>query len=676
MITHKKYKLPRLIIEISLWIVIAILGIGAVFVLEFQIEALCFRYPLDYGEAPLINQAVQINRGSLIYRSDILEPPYTIANYPPIYVMLLALFEKFFGPGFWYGRLISALSMVGSSVVISLIVFSRSHNIKIALIPGLLFFNLPYVVGWSTLARIDHLALFFALMGLLLLSRMTGDEKKVPLLLVFGSLFLVLAIYTRQSYALAAPMAGFCFLLRNKIKHGVLLFAFVGGAVLLLFFLINWITQGGFYFNIVTANINDFGFDRLINHFRNYFDMAALFFLFAAISTLLVVRNVDGWLLPVVFTFGGFLSALTIGKIGSNVNYFLEFSAGLCLLVGFGLIALNENTKKWLSTGGLVLGLILLSWQIINLIQFVQRETRATLDNRIAAIKELITMENLVVKNLHQPILADEFMGMIVLNGGELYLQPFEVTQLIKAGFFDQDQLIQQIEDEKFSLILLQEGEWWSYVLQERWTPELLSAIRANYRLSDQLESSYVYRPRTGLQSTGAVDCSGGFWRLPSRANLGYRYDQGLLTLYSAGAEGQISVTAAADGWVYRSYDLPGGSMIVVYDDPLAPEERVIAYYGDMLAYRGNDQYVSGVYPTGTQGLPISKGDLIGYQGMWSGTINRQDWLHVTFGIAPFNQNYLDDPALLLDNLINPASYFGIDIDPSSDSVERIKCQP
>ena len=160
------HRINVVIVEISIWISILVLVSGALAALSFQIEALNFRYPMDYGEAPLINQAMQLNAGHPIYQKTLEQPPHTIANYPPVYIGLLAVFEKIFGPAFWYGRLISSLGTIGSAVMLYLLTKSRDHDWKLALVPALLFFNIPYVIQWSTLARIDHLALFFALTGL------------------------------------------------------------------------------------------------------------------------------------------------------------------------------------------------------------------------------------------------------------------------------------------------------------------------------------------------------------------------------------------------------------------------------------------------------------------------------------------------------------------------------
>lgn len=292
------------------------------------------------------------------------------------------------------------------------------------------------------------------------------------------------------------------------------------------------------------------------------------------------------------------------------------------------------------------------------------------------AFEDLKRMEDLVKENLDKPILADEYMGVVVLAGQNLHLQPFEITQLVNAGIFDQNILINEIEAEIFSLILLQESSWWEYVLEERWTPEMLDAIRRHYRLAAQLEHTNVYQPRTRQIAVTPKECPHGVWPLPSLATMGFRYLEGVLVLYGAGAEGQVPVASPADGEVYRLDDFPVGSLIIVHDDPLNPGERVITLFEDLRSFRGDDVFIMDQFPTGTKGVSVNKGEVIGYQAMWSGSEYRQDWLHVNIGVAEYDPGLLENYNLLRENLIHPADYFGIIIDPTSTKIGPLTCIP
>jgi 4-amino-4-deoxy-L-arabinose transferase-like glycosyltransferase len=163
-------------------------------------------YPLDYGEAPLIDQAMRLAEGQNIYRSSIETPPFTIANYPPLYVLSLIPFLNLFDSPFPMGRMISTIATLASAGFLALTTQRLFKNRLAAIITGVLFLSFPYVVEWSVRARIDSLALGFATGAIFVLVSWPKSTKA----LVGGGLLLVAAAYTRQSYALAAPLVLLC----------------------------------------------------------------------------------------------------------------------------------------------------------------------------------------------------------------------------------------------------------------------------------------------------------------------------------------------------------------------------------------------------------------------------------------------------------------------------------
>ena len=63
--------------------------------------AVRFPYPLDYGEGPLLDQIVRLAHFENIYRVDLTVPPYTVANYPPLFLLAQVPWLWAFGPAFW-----------------------------------------------------------------------------------------------------------------------------------------------------------------------------------------------------------------------------------------------------------------------------------------------------------------------------------------------------------------------------------------------------------------------------------------------------------------------------------------------------------------------------------------------------------------------------------------------
>jgi 4-amino-4-deoxy-L-arabinose transferase-like glycosyltransferase len=114
---------------------------------------------------------MRLAAGQNIYRPDISSPPYTISNYPPLYVLSLVPSVWLFGPNFWAGRAISMLCALASGTFLALIIYAHTRDRIAAVTTGMLFLAIPYVVHWSPLLRIDMLALACSTGGLYLLAR-------------------------------------------------------------------------------------------------------------------------------------------------------------------------------------------------------------------------------------------------------------------------------------------------------------------------------------------------------------------------------------------------------------------------------------------------------------------------------------------------------------------------
>src|SRR5262245_55204546 len=86
--------LQPFIVEVATLMLRIFLGVAAALFLIHALLAVFFPYPLDYGEAPLIDQAMRLAAGENIYRANLSVPPYTVANYPPLYPITLVPFAN------------------------------------------------------------------------------------------------------------------------------------------------------------------------------------------------------------------------------------------------------------------------------------------------------------------------------------------------------------------------------------------------------------------------------------------------------------------------------------------------------------------------------------------------------------------------------------------------------
>ncbi len=624
----------RILVSIVFAVALIVYGIHAIL-------ALLYPYPLDYGEAPLVDQAMRLVAGNTIYRATLDTPPYTITNYPPLYVLTMAPFVWLFGPNFWAGRLISVVGALAAAFFLGGVIEAHSHDRFAARLTALLFLALPYVVGWAKLARIDLLALALSAAALYVIARRPQDNRA----LVGTALLLTAAIYTRQSYGLAAPFAAFVWVWTQRgWRAASALAGMVAGAGLALFVILNLATGGGFFFNVITANVNPFNFDTVERYAQELLELAPILLVFCGVLVgVIVLRKwarlsaVTGWPLVVPYLAGALLSAVTIGKIGSNVNYLLELCAALALIAGTllawsGQVWRSDDEKPrpaWVPPLVRSIVLILLAVQGGMLMRFTLQRPVQDFKYRNAFQTSLRELRELVAQTAG-PVLADEYMGMLTLDGEPLYIQPFEVTQLANAGLWDQTPLLDTIRAEKFPLILIHHFAGYP-VYQERWTPAMLAVIQKHYIASGIKAETIIFRPRSTAGIAAPVEgvCPGAAWPFPTAGDLGLWWYNKTLSLMGVGYDNTVPVHAVADGLLMRRADWPD-AVAILHDDPLEPGKHVWAFYGGMASRDGQASYVSAAFPSGSTDIPVKAGELLGYQGSY-----RYAWVHLHFAVVP-----------------------------------------
>ena len=481
-----KVWLPRLVVwSATAWLLLQ-LTVSAGMLLAHNWAAIRFPYPLDYGEGPLLDQSVRLARLENIYRRDISQMPYAIANYPPLFASLQVPFVWAVGPALWYGRTLSTLSILLAAASCGLLVDTLTKDRVAAVVGGLMLLAFPYVLHWSPFNRVDSLALGLSCAGLYVVVRWADR----PHGRIGGAILLTLAVYTRQSYALAAPLAAFCWLLHERPrKRAWILTAWVAGLGAALLAVLLVVTRGGFWFHIVTANVNPFFWATV----KRYAEEMASHVpgLLAGSATLLVAGawlRPRAWWLIGPYLVGSVISAITVGKDGSSVNYMFELSAALSLTAG-ALVAW-AGKRRWLRAFViLALGVqagAMAGWAEENYVDRVMHKIEQ--EDSIARLSQIVFQAD-------GPVLADEYMGLIPLAGQDLLYQPFEFKQLYVGGVWSQWPLVDQIYRQEFAAILLYDPPYWDSPAA-RWTDEMRTTMAMHYVESERLADVSVLVPR------------------------------------------------------------------------------------------------------------------------------------------------------------------------------------
>jgi hypothetical protein len=135
-----------------------------------------------------------------------------------------------------------------------------------------------------------------------------------------------------------------------------------------------------------------------------------------------------------------------------------------------------------------------------------------------------------------------------------------------------------------------------------------------------------------------------------------------------------VPVYAVADGLLTR---LAGwkSAVIMQHDDPLRPGEVVWSFYSHMAGASGKS-YIVADFPPGSAAVPVMAGQVIGYQGVWSGNPLNPGWMHLHFSVvrAAANGSFLNET--VLENTLDPSPYLGIigSADSGQANWQPIRC--
>ena len=449
------------------------------FYLFFAIFSLSYPYQIDYGEGFLLNQAKMLSEGKNIYK-DISEMPFIISNYPPLYPLIWSFFVRFLGVSFFGGRLISIFSCLLTSIIIYKLVLKNTGDRKVAIISGLIFLASPYVYFWGVLARVDFLGLFLSLFGIYLIleKQKSGVFLSIP---VF-----VASIFTKQSF-IVAPISAFIYLLFRKERKLALKFgSYLLIPSLALFSFLNCITENQFFYHVLLYNANPFSLYLAISSYISFL-WKHWGILLLSLYFLTTEKN-DGKTLLKIYFFLSSLFAFTVGKVGSSVNYFLEVIAVSSMLSGFSVHRImeseNEQIKKFLN---LILILQMVSFAHAPFVHPSEPSFHDLEANRIISEQ---------IKGMNK--LLSEDGGILVINGKEIYFQPFEFTQLAIQGMWDDENIVKEIRKRSFEAIILEFSIdcMDKSVHYERFTPKIVESIKDNYYLSHRIGKFFIYLPK------------------------------------------------------------------------------------------------------------------------------------------------------------------------------------
>jgi hypothetical protein len=476
---------------------------------------LAYPFGIDYGEGIVWQQALLIPGPRMYGPIDRL--PFIVFHYPPVYHLASRAVMAFGVDPLSAGRMVSIAATAVTVISIAWLVakglegrVSRPAAAIGAAAGALLPLSLGPLEIWFDLMRVDMLAVALAFLGVVL----TVRAEKQPAWLLLAMPAFVLSVYTKQT-ELAAPASALAALLVTRPRAAILagLCAVVLGVAALA--LLEWLTADGFLRHILSYNVNTWSFDLLITRLR--FQASYGVVLVAAAvglgaswldqraqsrrpkragtpsyagtpSHTVVVPIAILWLLLSLAVL-----AATVGKTGSNVNYFVE---PMCVCaVGFGLLV----GRCWHEVVGspgrremaLRFGLVVLVLAVGGVI--AKRRPLCTLDGVSPAL--VATQEKLVreIASQDRPVLSED-MVLSLRAGKDVPIEMAIFSELAATGQWDQRRLLNLIDARAFAFVVTTPNEVYT---PQRYTPEMLAAIERAYPRT-QARGPYVVRYPAG----------------------------------------------------------------------------------------------------------------------------------------------------------------------------------
>jgi peptidoglycan LD-endopeptidase LytH len=152
----------------------------------------------------------------------------------------------------------------------------------------------------------------------------------------------------------------------------------------------------------------------------------------------------------------------------------------------------------------------------------------------------------------------------------------------------------------------------------------------------------------------------------------GHRH-QGL-DIFGGGGLNQTPVVAAYPGYLTRLPDWKATLIVRIPDDPLHPGRQIWTYYTHMADESGAG-YISPQFPPGTSEVFVEAGELLGFQGNYSGDPDNPVGIHLHFSIVLDDGQGKFRNELEFGNTLDPAPYLGLAVNADQNPAEIPVCQ-
>ena len=428
-------------------------------------------FEIDYEEGNILNSGLRIVQGQPLYPAP-GSFPYILNPYGPVGYLVSALGIKIFGLGLFGPRLFITFAGIAVAALIATLTKALGGRWDAGALLGLSYLCLPLVSYWLPLLRVDLWAVFLGLLGLYVFSKFRSAWPLAGLL--FAS-----AILTKQT-AVAAPAAVFLELIAERKFARA--FGIIGIVVGSVFACMEALGQG-FIFAFLKTHPDPYSFYRAFQSAVAAVHGCMLIVAVIGYAAVFRFRWTQRSRLAWFYVFLCSLSALSAGKLGSNMNHFLEWTAAVCIIAGLALSELlqrEDAMARPFSLGLLVLAGVLAAMSLRNfgVVGPEQKECGAD----YAFVRSFPGRR----------VMSDDITALVLGGKDVLVSNPFVTTQLGNSISWQAGTVEQLVQRQYFQLIVLG-GTLDSYIPSAGGeSPELIRAIGKHYVPDKYFECAYA----------------------------------------------------------------------------------------------------------------------------------------------------------------------------------------
>ena len=477
---------------------------------QLSAQALQWPYELDYSEGIVWQQA------DLMFTRAAYGPidgfPSIVFHYTPLYHVVVRGVVSVTGlDTLFAGRVVSLIATLLTAGIVAQIVMraipadvSRKAAFAAAT-GGALTIFCCYPLAFSALVfRVDMLAILLSFMGFWLGLKTYESPEFLPL----AVLSFVAAVYTKQT-AIAAPAALFGVMLFYRPKMawaGITLCLTVG---LVALGTLSWITDGGFPKHIFLYNVNRIDWSRLyfiviiIAMHGPFFGVAAMVIVqqcrafkarggraslasLADVSADFAQLNVLAYLITASFML------VTLAKMGSFLNYFVEWLFVLTIFIGIALskvtaIAFEVREKQ-------AAGFNAVSWAVFVPIAIALQAMITEMPTFSGAFtpsaRASLDVLSARVRTSQRPVISDE-MVLLKRSGKSVVWEPMIFRELVSTGAWDERPFLRRIYAHEFEMFIMGNDHDTNH-----YSPAVIRAVNTAYPLVEHRAAFTIHLPR------------------------------------------------------------------------------------------------------------------------------------------------------------------------------------